>query len=896
MRGSSSRHSGAGGGGGGNSSGGGRGGGRGGARDRDRDNGGHSHGQNPAAAPFKLLTRVAPQDAEIIPRGGMGPAGIMAPPPGLSLQPQQTQLQQGYPNYGQPYQQYSSYPNPPPPPPPQQQQQLRGAISRHMPQPPPQAPPSFLSPPPGLGGIDGGNVGMNKGVMGGGPPGRGGAAAVSGGGGGRRERSNSIMSQASNHSSPSLLQQQQQQQQQQHSQQSESDVSDVKPRRKDRQRRNKKGQQQGSGRDDHFSSNNSSSNPNSNDGTSKQQQHQQPAPHRVIVDPNSFQRQILQPNPNSNGGIGGGRGTGELYDEDARGSEANKGNNRRQAPAGRTVYSWQGTNSNQQQQQQTQQHQQHQHQQQLQALPPHLQPRGPAGPYSMPGTRDHRSMGGGPHSAGGSLSAGGRLLPPQQVVPMPPPMGAQSVKLMNEQGKIQEGAEQWMSEHPGHFVVGILGPQGVGKSSLLSSFCPTPLASAAFPKQPPQMAAVAGYQTSGIDMYITPERMILLDTEPIFCLSNLENALRNERVADGIPIDIWLDQQALVLATFLISVCNVVLVLGKDDEPSSSRSFRLLQRVEVFMKALSASSSATQGGVPGQGTGMSGQTPDGSNGLGDWCADIVFISNKVSPMAFGPNHYRDNAAKQAQLWQHSNLQLFGSINMTTTFSRFEDSFKRAPNTTAVMTIQRRERLSQLSDDSAFMSGSESEEESSGEDLNMEPRQPLRSQEIVLDEKRAGQQLNFVMLPLDSALVPQSLSRPGSGSISKKSPSNHHQQINQAASTTQHVSSLNVVMASLSVNLNRHGILGGSSNTPDHDVYAALLQDQERWSVWTKGLRNKILSLSMRPQGGPALGPRNRPGMVSEREWLRYATRTWDTIRKADFLAEYVRAAKLSRDG
>ncbi|KAF9551832.1 smg-9, nonsense mediated mRNA decay factor [Mortierella hygrophila] len=844
MRGSSSRHSGAGGGGGGNSSAGGRGGGRGGARDRDRDNGGHSHGQNPAAAPFKLLTRVAPQDAEIIPRGGMGPPGIMAHPPGLSLQPQQTQLQQGYPNYGQPYQQYSSYPNPPPPPPPQQQQQLRGAMSRHMPQPLPQAQPSFLSPPPGLGGIDGGNVGMNKGVMGGAPPGRGGAAAVSGGGGGRRERSNSIMSQPSNHSSPSLLQQQQQQQQQQHSQQSESDVSDVKPRRKDRQRRNKKGQQQGSGRDDLFSSNNSSSNPNSNDGTSKQQQHQQPAPHRVIVDPNSFQRQILQPNPNSNGGIGGGRGAGELYDEDARGSEANKG---------------------------------------------------PAGPYSMPGTRDHRSMGGGPHSAGGSLSAGGRLLPPQQVVPMPPPMGAHSVKLMNEQGKIQESAEQWMSEHPGHFVVGILGPQGVGKSSLLSSFCPTPLASAAFPKQPPQMAAVAGYQTSGIDMYITPERMILLDTEPIFCLSNLENALRNERVADGIPIDIWLDQQALVLATFLISVCNVVLVLGKDDEPSSSRSFRLLQRVEVFMKALSASSSATQGGVPGQGTGMSGQTSDGSNGLGDWCADIVFISNKVSPMAFGPDHYRDNAARQAQLWQHSNLQLFGSINMTTTFSRFEDSFKRAPNTAAVMTIQRRERLSQLSDDSASLSGSESEEESSGEDLNMEPRQPLRSQEIVLDEKRAGQQLNFVMLPLDSALVTQSLSKPGSGSISKL-PSNHRQQINHAASTTQHVSSLNAAMASLSVNLNRHGILGGSSNTPDHDVYAALLQDQERWSVWTKGLRNKILSLSMRPQGGPALGPRNRPGMASEREWLRYATRTWDTIRKADFLAEYVRAAKLSRDG
>lgn len=251
-------------------------------------------------------------------------------------------------------------------------------------------------------------------------------------------------------------------------------------------------------------------------------------------------------------------------------------------------------------------------------------------------------------------------------------------------------------------------------------------------------------------------------------------------------------------------------------------------------------------------------------------------------MAFGPEHYRDNAAKQAQLWQHSNLQLFGSINMTTIFPRFEDSFKRPPNTTAVMTIERRERLSQLSDDSASLSGSESEEESSGEDLNMEPRQPLRSQEIVLDEKRAGQQLNFVMLPLDSTLVTQSLSRPGAGSISKKSSSNHRQQTNQAAATTHPVSSLFAAMASLSVNLNRHSILGGSSNTPDHDVYAALLQDQERWSVWTKGLRNKILSLSMRPQGGPALGPRNRPGMASEREWYVMIMETWIVVFYACF--------------
>ncbi|KAF9934303.1 smg-9, nonsense mediated mRNA decay factor [Linnemannia zychae] len=850
MRGSSSRHSGGGGGREGNnnnSNGGGRAGDQ-----RSKRGGGHSHGQNnPTAAPFKLLTRT-PQDAEIISRGGggIGPPVIMAPPPAHSLQPpqQQQQQQQGYPNYVQSYQ-YSSYPNPPPPPPQmqQQQQQIRGAVGRLVPQQP-QTTPSFIPTPPGLGGVDGGNTGMSKGVVGSVPQ----RGTVSGSTGGRRERSNSLPNSCSSN---------------------RLKISNI---------HNNRNQMQAI-----------------NDGSSKPQPQQ--APHRVIVDPNSFQRQIIQPNPNSSGGSGGVRGSGELYDDDVRGSESTKGSSRRQILAGRTVYSWQGASSNQQQQQQ-QQHQQ------LQALPPHLQPRGSAGPFSMPGTKDQRSTGGnGPHSAGGSHSAGGRLLPTQQVVAMPPPMGAHSVKLMNDQGKFQEGVEQWMSEHPGHFVVGILGSQGVGKSSLLSSFCPSHLASAAFTKQPPQMAAVAGYQTSGIDMYITPERMILLDTEPIFSLSNLENALRNERVADGIPTDIWLDQQALILATFLISVCNVVLYLSKDDEPYSTKSFRLLQRVEVFMKALSSSSSATQGGgssLPGQGLNTSGQTMDGfqRDGLGEWCADIVFISNKVPPMAFGPDHYRDCAAKQALLWQDSHLQLFGSINMATIYPRFEDTFSRAPNTASVMTTERRERLSQLSDDSGTLSESESEEEakSNEEDLNLEPRQPLQPQEIALDEKKLGQQLNFVMLPLDSTLVTQSLSKPSANTISnsKRPPPKNRQQNNQAtvATVPPPLSSLYAAIAPLSVNLNRHSILGNSYKSPDHDVFAGLLQDQERWSIWTKGLRNKILSLSMRPQGGPALGPRNRPGMVSEREWLRYATRTWDIIRKADFLVEYVRAAKLSRDG
>lgn len=172
-------------------------------------------------------------------------------------------------------------------------------------------------------------------------------------------------------------------------------------------------------------------------------------------------------------------------------------------------------------------------------------------------------------------------------------------------------------------MVGVLGGQGVGKSSLLSSFCQRPHST--FTKQPPSMAAVAGYQTSGVDMYITSERMVLLDTEPLFCMANLENALRNERITEGVPPDMWLDHQALVMTTFLLSVCNVVMIVV--DEGShwmgTTKVFKLLQRCELMMKALSlAPGPVVAGGVAGGGAMAMGSHAPAQEGLGDWCADI----------------------------------------------------------------------------------------------------------------------------------------------------------------------------------------------------------------------------------------------------------------------------------
>ena len=357
-------------------------------------------------------------------------------------------------------------------------------------------------------------------------------------------------------------------------------------------------------------------------------------------------------------------------------------------------------------------------------------------------------------------------------------------------------------------------------------------------------------------MYVTPERMILLDTEPVFSLSNLENALRNERVPDGVPVDLWLDQQALILATFLLSVCNVVLIMMDESSVGTShqRILKLLQKAEAFMLAMSAAS-RNHAGSDGQGISTQpGAQPEQPLRctLGDGCADIgmwrkfqftakgayyriltgvlvfitiVLISNSVPVPKFGPNYYKQSAEEIAQVAKFSALQMFGSIHMASIFSRFEEAF---------VSVEPKEATK-------LIPGADGQPQ-------------LNAQEI---EPQSAKNLNFVILPLDNLLASHS-SRPQSDRDDNDASASRPLFVTEKFSSLSESLLGQTILAPSATTLSKQRSL--------QDPFSSLINSQERWSVWVNGLRNKILSISMRPQGGPALGPRNKPGMVSEREW------------------------------
>lgn len=81
-------------------------------------------------------------------------------------------------------------------------------------------------------------------------------------------------------------------------------------------------------------------------------------------------------------------------------------------------------------------------------------------------------------------------------------------------------------------------------------------------------------------MYITPERAILLDTEPLCSWTVLDQVLKNGTLG-GLQPDLWLEMETLYNIIFMFSVCNVVLIVN--DGPNIDMDLlQLVQRAEML--------------------------------------------------------------------------------------------------------------------------------------------------------------------------------------------------------------------------------------------------------------------------------------------------------------------------
>ncbi|XP_074786410.1 LOW QUALITY PROTEIN: nonsense-mediated mRNA decay factor SMG9 [Athene noctua] len=170
-----------------------------------------------------------------------------------------------------------------------------------------------------------------------------------------------------------------------------------------------------------------------------------------------------------------------------------------------------------------------------------------------------------------------RLAPPEKM--------KTSIKLVDEQMNWCDSALEFLLEQTDVLVVGALGLQGTGKSTVLSLLAGGQPEEdpRAFPfrAQAPELRERGGAQTGGIDLFVTQERVVLLDTQPILSPALLDHLINNDRkLPPEYPLPhTYIEMQSLQIAAFLFTVCHVVLLV--QDWFTDLALYRFLQTAEM---------------------------------------------------------------------------------------------------------------------------------------------------------------------------------------------------------------------------------------------------------------------------------------------------------------------------
>jgi len=127
----------------------------------------------------------------------------------------------------------------------------------------------------------------------------------------------------------------------------------------------------------------------------------------------------------------------------------------------------------------------------------------------------------------------------------------------------------------------------------------------------------AKHQTVGVDICITPDRLILLDTQPILSSSILTQMIKNENkiplTSDIVSYEHLNELQSIQLGVFILSVCHVVLIV--QDFSTDLDLFKFTRTIEMLKY-----------GIPD--VSITSTLSEGQSVETEYFPDIVFVYNK----------------------------------------------------------------------------------------------------------------------------------------------------------------------------------------------------------------------------------------------------------------------------
>jgi len=238
---------------------------------------------------------------------------------------------------------------------------------------------------------------------------------------------------------------------------------------------------------------------------------------------------------------------------------------------------------------------------------------------------------------------------PSEVFP------AESISLIDSAFQWSDKAFETLLDQNDFVVVGCVGMQAAGKSTLMSMISGQPIDSIektrlVFRPQKRSDLEKCIHRTVGVDMYITPGRLILLDTQPLLSPSMLDQYLRYDRKvpSEYSTAEICLEIQALQILTFLYTVCHVVLVV--QDHFTDLNLLNLLKTAEM-LKPSTVSHAAQDG---------SGTNPEDYT---EYFPYIVFAYTCCGPHMFELHVLHSICEMTCKLFENSRLRIRNSASI-----------------------------------------------------------------------------------------------------------------------------------------------------------------------------------------------------------------------------------------
>ncbi|XP_022104074.1 protein SMG9-like isoform X2 [Acanthaster planci] len=232
----------------------------------------------------------------------------------------------------------------------------------------------------------------------------------------------------------------------------------------------------------------------------------------------------------------------------------------------------------------------------------------------------------------------------------------QSVRLVDDNFQWCDNGMELLLDQTDFLVVGVLGLQGSGKSTLMSMLAgnkPSDQQSSfIFKPQAKEIRNQSMHQTMGVDFFVTNERVMLLDTQPVLSSSVMDHLLSHEKSLppDMTSAEICHEIQSLQLAAFLFTVCHVVLVV--QDWFLDMNLIEFIKRAEMLKPPTPAPTPAMEG--------------TSSEDTEDFFPNIVFVLNKARQEDFQLTVVQSMHQTIDRLFKDSKLTFQGTASLSHT--------------------------------------------------------------------------------------------------------------------------------------------------------------------------------------------------------------------------------------